>query len=224
MNEQENSTETQAASQPTADAAATGQPQQSSFQAENVSAAAAAPTPSGSASSAPAAAPARQPQEKPKGIVILLYVLLMVSAVVALLGFSSSLLPESARLVGPAAFAAFYAIFVIYRVVMIRRRRYPVTKAVFQIGLGAIFLMVLFSVRPQDAVNAPLKPASELLRHVDPSVRALACDALAAQGGESLQQASGELKKLLEDRHPEVRTHARKALDRAGAEVPAGTP
>ncbi len=148
----------------------------------------------------------------------------MVSAVVALLGFSSSLLPESARLVGPAAFAAFYAIFVIYRVVMIRRRRYPVTKAVFQIGLGAIFLMVLFSVRPQDAANAPLKPASELLRHVDPSVRALACDALAAQGGESLQQASGELKKLLEDSHPDVRTHARKALDRAGAEVPAGTP
>lgn len=172
--------------------------------------------PRGASETVPAAQ-VKPPREKPKGIVILLYLLLMVSAAVALLGFSSQLLPDSARLVGPIAFAAFYAIFVTYRIVMIRRRRYPVTKAVFQIGLGVIFLMLLFSVRPQDAADAPLKPAAELLRHVDPSVRALACDVLAAQGGAPLDQAAGELKKLLEDSHPEVRAHAAKALAKAGA-------
>ena len=167
---------------------------------------------------------ARQPREKPKGIVILLYFLLMVSAAVALLSFSSQLLPDSARLVGPIAFAAFYAIFVIYRIVMIRRRRYPVTKAVFQIGLGVIFLMVLFSVRPQAPGNAPLKPAAELLRHADPSVRALACDVLTAQGGASLHAAVGELQKLQSDSHPEVREHAAKALAKANAASDAAVP
>ena len=162
-----------------------------------------------------------QPVSRGKAMVILLYSLLLLSAVLSLVSYASSAVPDSIRQVVPVSFAVFYVIFVIYRAVLIRRRRYPMPKGVFQVGMGALFLVLLFNFSFQqksasDSDTRPLKPLKELLRHEDPSVRALACDAFGTLSKADQAAAMDDLKKLLNDRNAAVRSHADKALKRSG--------
>jgi|GEM_PF-1068860 len=149
------------------------------------------------------------------GLAIALYCLLAISAAVALLGRSSQIVPEMARVAAPIAFAAFFVLFAVYRFALIRARRYSPGKAFVQLGIGSLFLLMLApGVLQTNAAQAPLEPVERMLRHSDPSVRALACDAFLLLPDDEAQRALPALKALDKDPHPAVRERARRAQER----------
>ncbi|MDR0966814.1 MAG: HEAT repeat domain-containing protein [Myxococcales bacterium] len=155
---------------------------------------------------------------------IALYVFLALSAAVALLGRKNGLVPDMARIGAPIAFAAFFALFAIYRFALVRGRRYSPGKAFVQIGIGALFLLMLapgvLNLRSnQDA----LEPVARLMLHADPSVRALACDAFGQQSPAEMAAALPKLESLVGDPHPGVRARAQRALDRLRFSAPTVT-
>ncbi|MEO0460164.1 MAG: hypothetical protein AAF219_04915 [Myxococcota bacterium] len=93
-------------------------------------------------------------------------------------------LPMWLPFVAPAMFTLFVIAFSIDRYVQVRRRNYPVARAMIQLGLAVVFLAFLWPQQARELLAAREKPslrtAVELLRHRHPSVRALACEALRA--------------------------------------------
>ncbi len=171
--------------------------------------------------SPPASAEARRAPR----LAIALYCLLALSAAVALVGRSSHFLPEVARIAAPIAFAAFFVLFAIYRFALVRARRYAPAKAFFQIGIGALFLLMLApGVMHQRAAGAALQPLAQMLRHADPSVRALACDAFSQLSAAEAAAALPALQDLLGDPHPAVRARAQRAIERFDLQARSGAP
>ena len=156
-----------------------------------------------------------------------LYALLVLSAVLAfwaggeLFGRSP---PHWAPSIAPSIFGVFLVVFSIYRIALVRARRYPVAPGLFQIGLGALLWVLLLPgvretlSRPQE-MQGDTVPA--LLASGDPRVRAAAAElAGLREGGQRYAQV---LLDRLDDRDAAVRAAARKSLARiAGADVAEG--
>lgn len=190
----------------------------------------AAPAAAGGTAKSATGAEASASQARNRAVVILLYALLAASAAMALLCYAGDVVPDSLSAIAPVPFGVFYVIFVIYRAVMIRRRRYPMPKGVFQVGMGALFLVLLISFSPASVRGAAqdtssLKPLKEMLRHADPSVRALACDAFGVLSPADRADALETLRAVAKsDRNAAVRGRAEAALARAGIAAGSDSP
>ena len=110
------------------------------------------------------------------GLGVALYVLLVSSAGLAFFGRSfPGRLPIAIERVTPWVFALFVACFAVYRFGLASKRKYPASKAFFQVGLAVVvFLLLLPSSR------APYVPAGTALGQAlvdpDPRLRALAAE------------------------------------------------
>ncbi|MBN2361203.1 MAG: hypothetical protein JXR83_17240 [Deltaproteobacteria bacterium] len=155
---------------------------------------------------------------------LVLYLALVVSALVTLFG-----LPEIQRrvdantlaplwLLAPAFFfGLFLLVYAVDRYRLVHFRSYPSGRALFQVFLGVVFLMLLLPssiVEYRSALTS--RPSrdelSTLMRHRDARVRALACEVAGTRReGTSYLQALGN---ALADRNGKVSAAARQALRR----------
>jgi hypothetical protein len=105
-----------------------------------------------------------------------LYALLVASAALALwVSQVPEAVPPALSAAVPWIFLAFVAAFAAYRLALVRARRYPASKALFQIGTAVLFFMLLL---PRARVATEQDALGRLLRHGDPAVRALAAEAV----------------------------------------------
>lgn len=146
------------------------------------------------------------------GLGVALYVLLVASAGLAFFGRRfPGRLPVSLEQVTPWVFAVFVACFAVYRFGLANARKYPASKAFFQVGLAVVvFLLLLPSSR------APYVPAGtapdQALGDPDPRLRALAAEvARYRPEGRSYVPA---LVLALSDPDPTVRAQAHASLVR----------
>jgi hypothetical protein len=156
-----------------------------------------------------------------------LYVLLVASALVSFWGGGELFgrrVPHWAVSAAPTLFGIFLAVFSVYRIALIRARRYPAATGLFQIGLGALVVVLLMpgvregllvpSAGQGDAVPA-------LIGSADPRVRALAVEVAGGRSGG--ERYAALLLRTLGDPDAAVRATARAALARlAGVDVGAG--
>jgi hypothetical protein len=143
-------------------------------------------------------------------LVITLYSILVVSAAVALGGDRFGFIPSSVQALAPIAFAAFVVLLAIYRLALVRARKYSAMKAFVQVGIGVAFLLLLMRTGPLLPANATPDPLPRLMAHHESEVRAMAAE-LARHRAPS----SALLKSLvvaLGDAAPEVRRAARDSL------------
>jgi hypothetical protein len=135
-----------------------------------------------------------------------------------LAGTRADLLPATVRLGAPIAFGAFLALFAVYRLALVRARRYPAGKGLVQIGVGAIFLMLLMPGAAREFEASGSRPLAAMLVHPDPAVRALACEVAAFRP--DARRYAVALAARLEDPSPQVRLQALASLRRlAGSDV-----
>ncbi len=141
-----------------------------------------------------------------------LYVLLVASAGLAFFGRRfPGRLPVALEQLTPWVFAVFIACFAVYRFGLANARKYPASKAFFQVGLAVVvFLLLLPSSR------APYVPAGtapdQALGDPDPRLRALAAEvARYRPEGRSYVPA---LVQALSDPDPTVRAQAHASLVR----------
>jgi hypothetical protein len=161
-------------------------------------------------------------------LTLLLYVLLVASAAAAL-GVQSGTLNASAeaRAAAPWAFLAFAVGFGAYRLALASVKKYSAGKAFFQVGVTAIFCMVLFlsAQTRQLAPGAPVDDLAAALSHQNPTIRAFAAELVRyrPQGA----QHGKLLVKLLGDHDDAVRAAAHESLVALNGGVdlgPAGDP
>ena len=152
-----------------------------------------------------------------------LYVLLAASALLSFGAGSErfqSLLPAWVPNLAPLFFGVFLAIFVVYRLALVRARRYPAFVALFQIGLGVLTLVLLLPGTRKDlSQQAPADDVAALLGSGDARVRALAAEVAGARPGG--QRWSRLLLERLGHGDPRVRAAARAALTRLAGSDPA---
>ena len=157
-----------------------------------------------------------------------LYALLAGSAVLSFWAggeIAGHRMPVWASGLAPLLFGLFLGIFAIYRLSLVRARRYPAATGLFQIGLGAlVFVLLLPGTRRQlseQAAPAAADEVTSLLSAGDPRVRALAAEVAGTRTGG--QRWAGLLVGRLTDGDPRVRAAARAALARlAGSDPAAG--
>jgi hypothetical protein len=142
-------------------------------------------------------------------VAALLYGLLVASAALALWAQQvPGALPGWLEGSVPWIFLAFTVAFSLYRVALVRARRYPASKALFQIGTAILFFMLLLP-RSQPR-GGEVDELSRLLRHGDPAVRALAAEAVRYRAG---SEAYGRLlAERLGDSDARVRAEAHRSL------------
>ncbi len=163
-----------------------------------------------------------QRRRRSRALRLALYVLLIASAAVTLLGAPAieqavreGRAPRVAMIVAPAVLATFIVLFALYRFALVRAGRYLAGKAFVQVGIMVLVLTLVLpgsldrwrsagTVRPVDLSRHLQAPdaetralAAELARHRDPS------DAL---------RYVPRLIDLLSDPSPEVRRQARSSL------------
>ena len=154
-----------------------------------------------------------------------LYVLLAASAVLSFGAGSEryqSLLPSWVPNLAPLFFGVFLAIFVVYRLALVRAKRYPAFVALFQIGLGVLTLVLLLpGTRRELSQGGPADDVAALIVSGDARVRALAAEVAGSRPGG--QRWSQLLVERLSDGDARVRAAARSALARlAGSDPAAG--
>ena len=141
-----------------------------------------------------------------------LYLLLAGSAVLALwVKRFPGEVPGLLEKVAPWVFLLFVVVFAIYRLVLVRARRYPTSKAFFQIGAAALFFTLLLP-QARTAYRAPPEEGLELLllEDANPHVRALAAEV--ARHRSDRTRYAPLLVRALEDPDPEVRAQAHRSL------------
>jgi hypothetical protein len=151
---------------------------------------------------------------------ILLFILLLGSAMLALWAQQSPVAPEPVSRFAPWAFLAFAVGFTAYRIALVAARRYSAFKAFAQIFVAALFFMLL--LLPQVAPPRVRGDSdSELLRDRDPRVRALAAEVIGYREAQSAAESppvnpahARALVELLEDSNDTVRKSAQQALTR----------
>ena len=157
-----------------------------------------------------------------------LYALLVGSAVLSFWAggeIAGHKMPEWASGLAPLLFGVFLGIFAVYRLTLVRAKRYPAAVGLFQIGLGAlVFVLLLPGTRRQLSEQAAPAAADELaslLSAGDPRVRALAAEVVGTRAGG--QRWAGLLIDRLTDGDPRVRAASRAALAKlAGSDPSAG--
>ncbi len=150
-----------------------------------------------------------------------LYLLLLASAVLALgTRRFPGLLPPALEVVGPSLFLMFLICFALYRFALVRARKYPASKAFFQIGAAALFFTLLLPAA-KSQYDVPVDDLEVLLTDDNPRVRALAAEVIGyrADGARHAPQ----LIKTLQDPDPRVRELAHQSLVRlAGVDLGTG--
>jgi len=146
------------------------------------------------------------------GLGVALYILLVASAGLAFFGRSfPGRLPVPLERVTPWVFAIFVACFAVYRFGLASARKYPASKAFFQVGLAVVvFLLLLPSSR------APYVPAGTALGQalVDPDPRLRALAAEVARYRPEGRDYVPALVQALSDPDPTVRAQAHASLVR----------
>jgi hypothetical protein len=152
-----------------------------------------------------------------------LYALLVASALVSFFAERTAWIPTWVAGLAPLFFAAFLGIFVVYRLALVKARRYPLAQALFQIGLGVLLLVLLLPGTRRDLLQAqPEDEVAALLSSSDPRVRALAAEVAGARPG-GQRWARLLVLRLSDDADPRVRAAARASLSRlAGADPATG--
>ncbi|MBC7795186.1 MAG: hypothetical protein H7Z43_15890 [Clostridia bacterium] len=143
------------------------------------------------------------------------FALLLVSAAASFLladklwtAVRSGTLPIWAALIAPAAFTVFVLVYAVDRYIQVVRHGYPFVRAVFQIGLATIFLVLLwpqtaYELRETRDARRGVDPIFRLLNDRDDDVRAAACE---LAGLRHQFDAFDAATKLAEhDRSPDVR-------------------
>lgn len=149
---------------------------------------------------------------------VLLYVLLLGSALLALWAQRSAVAPDGLTRAAPWAFLAFAIGFSVYRLSLVAAKRYSAFKAFAQIIVAAMFFMML--LLPQVTTpNAP-KSLAASLRDTDPTVRALAAE---VAGYRAAAAEAPALVVLLADSDARVRSAAHDALVRLNGGIDLGT-
>lgn len=156
-----------------------------------------------------------------------LYVLLVASALVSFWGGGELFgrrVPAWAVSAAPTLFGVFLAVFSVYRIALVRARRYPAATGLFQIGLGALVVVLLLPGVRQGLLRPPAGEGDAvpaLIGSADPRVRALAVEAAGGRSGG--ERYAALLLRSLDDPDAAVRATARGALARlAGVDVAAG--
>jgi hypothetical protein len=150
-----------------------------------------------------------------------LYILLVGSAVLSLAAHQyPGVLPRVLSLAAPWVFLAFAAVFTLYRLVLVRAKKYPVSKAFFQIGAAVLFFTLLL---PRGGPAAAQRESLErLITDADPRIRALAVE-VAAYRPDNARYAP-KLAQALEDPDEAVRDRAHAALVRLNGGADLGPP
>ena len=146
---------------------------------------------------------------------IVLYVLLVLSAGVAMYAQRSPGVDPAVARTAPWIFLIFALGFSIYRLALVAARRYSPFKAFIQIFLAALFFLLLLFPRV-----AGTEASHTLLSHPDEKVRSLAAEVV---GWRSDQARGAAVVSLLDDPAPEVRTAAHEALVKLNGGVDLGT-
>lgn len=153
-----------------------------------------------------------------------LYGLLVLSALFAFWAggdIGGKRLPGWTQVAAPALFGVFLVVFAVYRVALMRARRYPAAVGLFQIGLGAlIWVLLLPGTRMRIAEPGPQDEVAALMTSSDPRVRALAAEVAGTRPDGS--RFAADLLDRLSDGDARVRDQARKSLVRIIGGDPAG--
>ena len=156
---------------------------------------------------------------------VVLYAMLMMSAAAVFFGGNhlwaaarTGALPVWAPLVAPGAFTGFVVLYGVDRWLLVRRNRYPITRATFQLTFALLFLTLLWPEQAaklrQVHITKRGDAAMRLLGSAQADMRALACEVLGYRGPAS---TAAELRALAEgDTSPVVRDACRAALARLG--------
>ena len=143
-----------------------------------------------------------------------LYVLLVASALLTFWAGSEiggRELPRWAASAAPVLFAVFLVVFAVYRLALVRAKKYPAAMGLFQIGLGALVWVLLLPGTRQGIGREQGDEVQVLLRSSDPRVRALAAE---VAGYRAAAQYAADLVDRLDDSEPAVRSAAHAALVR----------
>jgi len=143
-----------------------------------------------------------------------LYVLLVTSALLTFWagsGLGGRELPRWAASAAPVLFAMFLVVFAVYRLALVRAKKYPAAMGLFQIGLGALVWVLLLPGTRQRIGREEGDDVQVLLRSSDPRVRALAAE---VAGDRRNPRYAADLVERLDDNEPAVRRAAHAALMR----------
>jgi hypothetical protein len=166
------------------------------------------------------------------GLRLVLYVLLIASAGVTLVGAPAieqavreGRAPRISLIAAPALLATFIALFTLYRYTLVRAGRYLAGKAFVQVGVMVLVLTLVLpgSLERWRAAGA-VRPV-ELSRHLsapDPETRALAAELARHREPADALRYVPRLIELLEDPSPEVRRQARGSLVALAGTDPGG--
>jgi hypothetical protein len=130
-------------------------------------------------------------------------------------------LPPRAAAAAPVLFAIFLVVFAVYRLALVRAKKYPAATGLFQIGLGALVWVLLLPGSRQRIGHDTGDDVQVLMRSSDARVRAIAAE-VAGTRGDAAHYAS-DLVELVDDADPAVRRAAHTALIRlAGTDASPG--
>jgi hypothetical protein len=150
-----------------------------------------------------------------------LYILLVGSAVLSLAAHQfPGMIPRVLSLAAPWVFLAFAAVFTLYRLTLVRAKKYPVSKAFFQIGAAVLFFTLLL---PRAGPMAAQRDSLDrLISDSDPRVRALAVE-VAGYRPDGVRYAP-KVARALGDTDEAVRERAHAALVRLNSGADLGSP
>lgn len=146
-----------------------------------------------------------------RGWPIALYLLLVVSAGLAVYAQRSAGVDPLVAKASSVLFLAFAVGFAIYRFALVAARKYSPFKAFFQVFIAALFFMVLLWPAFQPPRKAGASPLVHALSAIDAEKRALAAE---LAGHRRDVAAAPRLVELLSDSAPAVRAAAHGALVR----------
>jgi len=153
-----------------------------------------------------------------------LYALLVASALLTFWAGSDiggRELPPRAAAAAPVLFAIFLVVFAVYRLALVRAKKYPAATGLFQIGLGALVWVLLLPGTRQRIGREHGDEVQVLMRSSDGRVRALAAEVAGYRGNAALYAA--DLVERLDDNDPAVRRASHTALARLlGTDVSPG--
>jgi HEAT repeats len=153
-----------------------------------------------------------------------LYALLVASALLTLWAggeIGGRELPPRAAAAAPVLFAIFLVVFAVYRLALVRAKKYPAATGLFQVGLGALVWVLLLPGSRQRIGREPGDDVQILMRSSDGRVRALAAEVAGTRSDPS--HYASDLVELLDDTDPGVRRAAHRALARlAGTDASPG--
>jgi hypothetical protein len=137
---------------------------------------------------------------------VILFVLLVASALLALAAKDSTAIPIQLRLAAPYVFLAFALGFAAYRVALVAAKKYSPFKAFFQIFSAALFFLLLQNPRVDGALTAQNDSLEWALVQNEVNIRSLACEVSLAR------KNAAALIRLLTDSNESIRNCARSSL------------